>query len=787
MRLVQQWTPSVLLALALVSAHPQAWGREGYWRRMNGPVGGTVQSLATDGSVVVASITSNGQLYATSDCGNSWRLINPPGEKLWSVVANESTIFALGSSYTRLWRTTNRGQSWQVEQIYHGGATYSTGLWLYGRNLYLGTMAGFHVSSDGGRTWSTAILSDDLIEEVLQVGRYLFVGTSRGVHSSADLGQTFTFAPLGYVTALVVHDSIVYAGTAIGEVHRTTDFGSSWHRVGYSGGGIVFSLAVLDSALLAGTQYSGVRISRDGGKTWTSTGLHSHYVYALLTTPSCIYAGTRYDGVQVSRDRGNTWQDPNLSAMSIEALAAFGHVLLAAQRYAPAIYRSVDRGETWSRIPVPTPFVFDFAGGDGKLFAGARDGVLVSFDDGRSWTLRGGQLYGQNVFAVAYAGGYLYAGTGGGGILVSSDDGEHWVTGSGLPLGTYVYDLLDVDGTVFAAAEAIYASTDKGLTWESRNSTGRGTGLGRIESALFVVGYFGRYTVIRTTDFGRSWTEVAKGLSGNPLFLYSFATRGQDIFLGTNNGVFRSTNLGERWMAYNDSLRDGGEWVWRLASDERNLYVGSYESGTWWRPFAPPLMHLSTRSISFQDVEVGTSDSRVLEVWNTGSSPMTIHKVTVSNPRYAAHYHGAPVVPPGSSVPITITFSPTRVGEERGYLILKTDAFYSMDSVELDGLSKSGTKIRALGGVPEDYYVSQNFPNPFNSSTTIRFGLPTSDFVLVTVFDVTGSTIAEVFNEWLPAGRYEIRWQANNLSSGMYFLRFKALGFTSTKKIVYLK
>lgn len=779
----------LLIVLSILRAGPNdVWGQESYWRRLNGPAAGTVQTLATDGRAVIASVTSSGHLFATSDCGNSWRFMNPRDEKLWAAVGSNRAVFALGSSSRTLWRTTDLGRSWQSAQINTGGATSYTHLWLYGQNVYLGTMSGFHRSSDDGRTWSAVILPGEIVEQLLQVNRHIFVGSSRGIHSSSDDGQTFSFSPLGYITALAERNSIVYAGTGYGQLYRSTDLGASWHSIGFTSGGILYSLVANDSMMLAGTQYSGVLISRDSGKTWISTNMRSQYVYALLQTESCVYAGTRYDGVQVSSDDGFTWRDANLGTMNVEAIAAFDHVLLAAQEYSPAIFRSVDQGDTWSRVAVATPFVFDFAGGDGKLFAGARHGVFVSLDDGESWALGGMQLYGKNVFAVAYANGYLYAGVAGDGVMVSSDNGMHWTVGSGFPLGTFVYDLLDVYGTVFAATEhGVYASSDKGLTWELRRQDGRAMGLGAVDSALFVAGYFDRYTVVRTTDFGRSWTETAKGLLGNPLYMYAFATHGTDIFVGTNKGVFRSTNLGERWTPYSDSLRDGGEWAIALASDDRNLYVGSLESGIWWRPFAPPMMVLRERSVIFRDVEIGTSASHVLDVWNNGASPMAFRRIIVSNPRFAAHYHGSPIVPPGSYARITITFSPTRIGEERALLVLKTDAFYSIDTVQVTGLSRSGNVIRALGGVPQDYYVGQNFPNPFNASTTLRFGLPYKDFVQIHVFDVTGSRVAQILDEHLPPGHYEIRWDASTLSSGMYFLRFSSLGYIATRKLVYLK
>ncbi len=93
--------------------------------------------------------------------------------------------------------------------------------------------------------------------------------------------------------------------------------------------------------------------------------------------------------------------------------------------------------------------------------------------------------------------------------------------------------------------------------------------------------------------------------------------------------------------------------------------------------------------------------------------------------------------------------------------------------------------------IPETYSLSQNFPNPFNPSTTIKFTVPKSanpsDRVTLKVYDMLGKDIATLVNEDLSAGTYQFEWNAANLASGVYFYRLTSGAFTETKKMILSK
>lgn len=97
------------------------------------------------------------------------------------------------------------------------------------------------------------------------------------------------------------------------------------------------------------------------------------------------------------------------------------------------------------------------------------------------------------------------------------------------------------------------------------------------------------------------------------------------------------------------------------------------------------------------------------------------------------------------------------------------------------------TNINFASEVPASYELLQNFPNPFNPSTVIKFGLPKNGFVTLKVYDALGKEVAQLVNGNLNAGTYNVDFNASRLSSGVYFYRISAGEFTEIRKMVLLK
>ncbi len=110
---------------------------------------------------------------------------------------------------------------------------------------------------------------------------------------------------------------------------------------------------------------------------------------------------------------------------------------------------------------------------------------------------------------------------------------------------------------------------------------------------------------------------------------------------------------------------------------------------------------------------------------------------------------------------------------------------YDMIIVKLTGVMTGVTGNE--NQIPSDYSLSQNYPNPFNPGTMISFSLPKASFVKMVVYDITGKEVEILVNEAMNAGSYEVDFNASRLTSGVYFYRITADGFTETKKMILTK
>ncbi len=90
-------------------------------------------------------------------------------------------------------------------------------------------------------------------------------------------------------------------------------------------------------------------------------------------------------------------------------------------------------------------------------------------------------------------------------------------------------------------------------------------------------------------------------------------------------------------------------------------------------------------------------------------------------------------------------------------------------------------------GLPQQFTLTQNFPNPFNPTTSIAFSVPATDHVSLEVFDILGRSVSTLVNGVLSSGEYTIQFDAANLPSGMYLYRLSAGDKVSTKKMLLMK
>jgi hypothetical protein len=97
------------------------------------------------------------------------------------------------------------------------------------------------------------------------------------------------------------------------------------------------------------------------------------------------------------------------------------------------------------------------------------------------------------------------------------------------------------------------------------------------------------------------------------------------------------------------------------------------------------------------------------------------------------------------------------------------------------------TNIKVDKNIPENFILYQNYPNPFNPATTIQYELPMESSVQLVIYSLLGEKVIELVNTFQKAGRYEVKWNAENFASGIYIYQLKADEFISSRKLMLLK
>jgi photosystem II stability/assembly factor-like uncharacterized protein len=89
--------------------------------------------------------------------------------------------------------------------------------------------------------------------------------------------------------------------------------------------------------------------------------------------------------------------------------------------------------------------------------------------------------------------------------------------------------------------------------------------------------------------------------------------------------------------------------------------------------------------------------------------------------------------------------------------------------------------------IPTEYSLEQNFPNPFNPSTTIQFSIPEQSFVTLEIFNALGEKITTLVSKEFNAGNHKYEWNPETQPGGIYFYKLQAGNFTVTKKMILIK
>ena len=177
------------------------------------------------------------------------------------------------------------------------------------------------------------------------------------------------------------------------------------------------------------------------------------------------------------------------------------------------------------------------------------------------------------------------------------------------------------------------------------------------------------------------------------------------------------------------------------------------------------------------------------------SSPVAVSSITSNPPGmvasnffgYSGGYSLASSIVPGSAYWVKVNQSGELILANSSQNISTLNRIRIIPTGELPPPAP-GQPTMLDPAMPKEFSLQQNYPNPFNPATVIRFQLPVSSTVTLRIYNVLGQEVKSLVNgEFQEAGFKTVSFDASSLSSGVYFYRMQAGGFTDIKKMLLVK
>lgn len=320
-------------------------------------------------------------------------------------------------------------------------------------------------------------------------------------------------------------------------------------------------------------------------------------------------------------------------------------------------------------------------------------------------------------------------------IFRTTNSGVNWI----LQMHEAYWDLNDItfsnDSTAWSVgwSDETYKSTNTGNNWFAHSGLG-----GEANDIFFLNSQYGWVanggesgSVVRTTNGGINWTNYVH------------------LWTGYNSLDFIDQNTGWAVGYYNDPQ-------WGVVSRTTN-------GGVNWTIQTINYLQ-NVKDVHFRDSANG---------WIIAETPANQTII------FRSYTGGISWQPQTSSLPFVskLYFIDSLTGWAIGSVILKTTTGGITD------LTSLSTEL------PARFSLHQNFPNPFNPSTKIKFEIPArgNDPVQFKVYDILGREVRTLVNENLKPGIYKVEFNASELPSGVYFYKIQAGEFTDTKKMILVK
>lgn len=394
---------------------------------------------------------------------------------------------------------------------------------------------------------------------------------------------------------------------------------------------------------------------------------------------------------------------------------------------------------------------------------GTSGGNTGGTNNGNDWQQVSGFGVGEIVYTMTYSGNFMYAGTWGGKIYMSSDNGQNWTCiNEGMNVG-FVWSLQVSGNYIFAATEQGVFKFD-GSSWALTSLTGMDVHALASHNGIIYAGTWG-LGVYKSEDNGTTWTSINNGL-GYILTVQSLTINSSgEIFVGTaGGGMFRSSNNGESFT----KLSCGYELIWALGVTNNNtLFAGSYGDGLYRSTDGGSTFEKVSLNVPFIYSIVVDANNRVyVTSWASGVFVSADNGATWTS----LGMSGVGV----SSLMISGDADQVFVGTKEGKIFMSS----------IDG---KVTDVENENSIPTKFELNQNFPNPFNPTTTIRFAVTENGNYSLRVYDILGQEVATLIDGQLNIGNHQVTFDASRLASGMYIYKLTGSNVNLTKKMILMK
>jgi Secretion system C-terminal sorting domain len=371
-------------------------------------------------------------------------------------------------------------------------------------------------------------------------------------------------------------------------------------------------------------------------------------------------------------------------------------------------------------------------------------------------------------------------------IIKSVNSGDSWVNANyaHIPNNTNLLSVTALNKDIAFVAgispggTSIFRTVDGGLSWQEVYTAGTGRINGIYMQDLekgIAAGepMNGNWVILKTSDGGYSWHPASTLLprSGSESgFANSLWGGGEKFWFGTNNNrIYSTMNLGNSWSVLLTGKEQNTKSIWF----DYNFNIGYSGSSN--------LIRTSNTGNSWNIITVpGTAE--ITGVTGSGMARLNWlvrneNKIYYSSD-YGTNWNLSYTAPNGVYRSISIEKNGFFGGavfalRDNGGI---TRTFFLVNSIE-----------QISGEIPASFILGQNFPNPFNPLTKIRFSVPKAGFTTLMIFNSIGQVVETPHSNTLNPGVYEVTIDASAYSSGVYFYSLTSGSFAETKKMLVVK